>query len=194
MNRLFVGSHAALDFLNTAYGPEGRLVETIGNGATFLDWLVDADLLTHVQRTALTQHWGTEALDGLAEEAWSMREWLRGWLIRWRAEPAADYTAEFKALNERLSGLFIYRQVGEERLLVEHIRLDDKAAVLGLVATEIAALVTEEDGALVRICAGSGCTLWFLDRTKAHRRIYCSAALCGNRAKVAAFRKRVRSG
>jgi predicted RNA-binding Zn ribbon-like protein len=40
--------------------------------------------------------------------------------------------------------------------------------------------------------AGAGCTLWFVDRTKAHRRIFCSATTCGNRAKVAAFRQRQR--
>nr|WP_254214234.1 CGNR zinc finger domain-containing protein [Burkholderia multivorans] len=32
--------------------------------------------------------------------------------------------------------------------------------------------------------------LWFLDRTKSHRRRWCSKALCGNRQKVAAFRRR----
>ena len=40
--------------------------------------------------------------------------------------------------------------------------------------------------------AGGDCSLWFLDRTKAHTRLLCSAAACGNRAKVSAFRKRQR--
>ena len=194
MNRLFLGSHPALDFLNTAYAPEGRVVEVIGNGAAFLDWLVEAQLLDHTQRIGLTERFSAQALDSLAAEARAMREWARGWLIRWREEPAADYAIELEALNARLCALYIYRQVTDERTLVERIRLNDKAAVLGLVAAQIAALVTNEDGALVRTCAGSGCTLWFLDRTKAHRRVYCSATVCGNRAKVAAFRERARSG
>ena len=46
------------------------------------------------------------------------------------------------------------------------------------------------DPALLKACAGADCTLWFLDRTKAHRRMFCSATACGNRAKVAAFRRR----
>ena len=46
--------------------------------------------------------------------------------------------------------------------------------------------------ALIKRCAGTDCSLWFVDRTKAHGRMFCSAAACGNRAKVAAFRQRQR--
>jgi predicted RNA-binding Zn ribbon-like protein len=53
--------------------------------------------------------------------------------------------------------------------------------------------VARENASLVKQCAGPGCTLWFLDRTKAHARRFCSAAACGNRAKVAAFRERQRT-
>jgi predicted RNA-binding Zn ribbon-like protein len=44
----------------------------------------------------------------------------------------------------------------------------------------------------VKRCEGAECTLWFVDRTKAHRRRFCSATACGNRDKVAAFRARQR--
>jgi predicted RNA-binding Zn ribbon-like protein len=57
---------------------------------------------------------------------------------------------------------------------------------------QIASLVATEPPALVKRCAGPGCILWFVDRTKAHRRVFCSATVCGNRAKVAAFRERQR--
>lgn len=43
---------------------------------------------------------------------------------------------------------------------------------------------------LVRKCEDSDCVLWFVDKTKAHRRRWCSMALCGNRNKVASFRQR----
>jgi predicted RNA-binding Zn ribbon-like protein len=57
---------------------------------------------------------------------------------------------------------------------------------------QIAALITKEQPSLVKDCAGSTCTLWFLDQSKAHRRLFCSPSACGNRAKVAAFRDRQR--
>jgi predicted RNA-binding Zn ribbon-like protein len=43
---------------------------------------------------------------------------------------------------------------------------------------------------LVRKCEDSDCVLWFVDKTKAHRRRWCSMPLCGNRNKVASFRQR----
>jgi predicted RNA-binding Zn ribbon-like protein len=68
----------------------------------------------------------------------------------------------------------------------------DAEELLALIAGQIALLIVHEDSQLVRRCAGASCTLRFLDRTKAHRRVFCSAAACGNRAKVAAFRNRQR--
>jgi predicted RNA-binding Zn ribbon-like protein len=57
-------------------------------------------------------------------------------------------------------------------------------------AEAIADLVSHADFRLIRACEGSACTLMFLDKTKAHARRWCSMALCGNRAKVAAHRAR----
>jgi predicted RNA-binding Zn ribbon-like protein len=36
--------------------------------------------------------------------------------------------------------------------------------------------------------------LWFFDRTKSHRRRWCSMAVCGNRHKAARFRASRRDG
>ena len=55
-----------------------------------------------------------------------------------------------------------------------------------------ALLENEKDFSLVRKCEGEGCTLWFLDLSKAHARRWCSMAVCGNRAKAAAHRARAR--
>jgi predicted RNA-binding Zn ribbon-like protein len=42
----------------------------------------------------------------------------------------------------------------------------------------------------LRACAGEGCGRLFLDRSRASRRRWCSMGACGNRIKVAAFRRR----
>jgi predicted RNA-binding Zn ribbon-like protein len=76
--------------------------------------------------------------------------------------------------------------------LVEHTRIDGASALLALPAAQIAALIADETAELVKRCAGADCVLWFVDRTKAHKRVFCSATACGNRAKVAAFRDRQR--
>ena len=74
--------------------------------------------------------------------------------------------------------------------LIERPHFEDARELIAPIALEIARLVTQEDPSLVKACAGAECTLQFLDRTKAHRRVFCSATACGNRAKVAAFRRR----
>jgi predicted RNA-binding Zn ribbon-like protein len=76
--------------------------------------------------------------------------------------------------------------------VTERWRIDAAAALIAVVAAQLASLVASEPPDLVKRCAGPACTLWFVDRTKAHSRLFCSATACGNRAKVAAFRERQR--
>lgn len=46
------------------------------------------------------------------------------------------------------------------------------------------------DGRRLRICADADCGRVFLDRSRGKRRRWCSMERCGNRAKVAMFRRR----
>src|SRR5688572_18582500 len=183
---LFLGGHPAMDFLNTLFGPDGQQAETIGSGRAFLDWLVAAGLLDATVGARLPRRFGEEALDGAAAEARTFREWAR-------AAPRRDYSSELAALNKVLARETCHREVvaaGKGLRMTARPRLAQVNALIALVAGPIAALVTEEQAALVRSCAGAACSLWFLDRSKSHRRLFCSAAVCGNRAKVAAFRAR----
>ena len=195
MKAILIGSHSALDFLNTLMTPDGVVVETIGDGRALLEWMVAAELIDEATASKLLRRFGVKALDAAAQEARTVREWARSWLTRWRAAPNADYTEEIATLNKLLGRETSRREViaGEDGLaLVETPHIASADALLGLVAVKIAELVTAEQAALVRTCAGQKCSLWFLDRTKSHRRMFCSATACGNRAKVAALRERQR--
>jgi predicted RNA-binding Zn ribbon-like protein len=192
---LFVGGHPAVDFLNTAYAPGGQRIETLVDGRALLDWMVGAQLLAEEESAALQRRFSRKALDAVAREARSVREWARTWLAAWRANPTRDSSDEIEVLNELLAREERERElvVSKRRLaLVDRSRIADANALLAPIAVAMAQLVSQEDPALVKACAGAECTLWFLDRTKAHRRMFCSAAACGNRAKVAAFRLRQR--
>ncbi|MBA3595988.1 MAG: CGNR zinc finger domain-containing protein [Methylibium sp.] len=196
MSPLFLAGHPALDFLNTALAPQGRPIELIGNGGLLVDWLRGAKLLSEQETLDVKRRFGVKALDSAAREARVVREWARAWLARWRMASAEDKAEDLRFLNRLLAYEMRTRQVvvvDEGLRLVERARLETPEAVLALIASQIAALVTTEDPSLIKDCAGHGCTLWFLDRTKAHRRLFCSAAACGNRAKVAAFRGRQRA-
>jgi predicted RNA-binding Zn ribbon-like protein len=193
MRPLFLGGHVGIDFVNTAFEPEGEHIETIGDGAALAAWLVEAKLMSEAQTTRLMRRLGAKGADSAAANARKLREWARTWLERWRKSPHADYRAELATLNDYLSKETSRRQVVRTD---DGLRFDTQSPIdtaeqlLALLAATIASFVTEEDPQLLRACAGPGCTLWFVDRTKAHRRLFCSAATCGNRAKVAAFRER----
>lgn len=190
---LFVAGHPAIDFLNSAYAPGGAPVETIGDGRALLDWMTGAGLLDRDDAARLARRFTRKALDAAAQEARAVREWVRTWLVAWRENPGRDYGEEVAALNKLLARESRGRELvaTKRRLeLIERPHITEPQELIAPIALEIARLVTQEDPSLVKACAGADCTLWFLDRTKAHRRMFCSATACGNRAKVAAFRRR----
>ena len=57
----------------------------------------------------------------------------------------------------------------------------------------LAKFVCDEDFADVKACEGHSCTLVFADRTRRRARRWCSMAVCGNRAKQAAHRNRLKN-
>ena len=188
-----LGGHRALDFLNTWRNP-GEPVETLTDGAALAEWLAGVGLLGEAELARLRRKFGEAAMDAAAAEARRFREWARDWLGRWRESPAGRFERELETLNKLLAREDRERQVvkGAGGLEIREVpRFDSASSLLSLLAADVADLITREDPALVRECSGD-CTLWFVDRTRSHRRIYCSAALCGNRAKVAAFRERQR--
>lgn len=194
MEPLFLGSHPAIDFLNTAFEPDGNRIETLGDGRAFIGWLVGVGLLDEGSAARFSRRFGAEGLDAAAAEARKLREWVRAWLTEWRVSPDADYSTQIARLNRLLLRETFHRELvstEEGMKLVERPVTGSADALLAPIALSIAELIAHEDPSLVRSCAGNGCTLWFLDRTKGHRRRYCSQSVCGNRAKVAAFRERL---
>ena len=195
MKPLFVGSHPAMDFLNTCPTPRGAPIELIGDGASYVAWLEAAQLLQYTTALQLRRRFAPAALDAAAAEARALREWARDWIARWRDAPGGRYRAELRRLNHLLARASCYPEIVVTKdgfQVTERYRIDSANELIAVVAAQIAALVATEQPALVKHCAGPGCTLWFVDRTKAHGRLFCSATACGNRAKVAAFRERQR--
>jgi predicted RNA-binding Zn ribbon-like protein len=62
--------------------------------------------------------------------------------------------------------------------------------LLAAVARSAAEIVLEGEAAKVRVCANPACGLFFCDKSRTHKRRWCSMAICGNRNKVASFAKR----
>jgi len=104
------------------------------------------------------------------------------------------------AFLERLNGFLaldtfheIVHRDGKKgfRIVRSPSHLQGEKLVLNLIAHQIAAFLAEANLSYVHRCANTtSCVLYFYDTTKNHRRQWCSVATCGNRHKVAQFRKR----
>ena len=62
--------------------------------------------------------------------------------------------------------------------------------LLAAIARSAAELVAEGPKAPLRICANPQCGLFFYDKSRTHRRRWCSMSACGNRSKVATFARK----
>jgi predicted RNA-binding Zn ribbon-like protein len=178
-----------MDFLNTHATPGGVAVEWLATGADLIDWLqrtglIDADTAARFR--------GVPELDAVAKRARALRDWLRGFVARHAGKPLkAAAEAELAPLNRLLAEDRSYGRV-EGLALQRRRRWETPEELLQPIAAAIADLICGADFQLIRTCEGHDCSLMFLDRTKAHRRRWCSMALCGNRAKAAAHRARHR--
>jgi predicted RNA-binding Zn ribbon-like protein len=65
-------------------------------------------------------------------------------------------------------------------------------ALLLPIGEAMANFVCEESLEDVKACEGASCTLMFADHTRQRTRRWCSMAICGNRAKQAAHRSRLK--
>lgn len=175
-----LGDHVALDMINTIEqgdaGPQDR-------------WQSDADVQAWLAQFGLAPARDTVPA-GLLESARDLRETVRGLVAQRKAGAPLKLTALNRALAAGGSHLALSAQDGGGLELARRYPSRTAADWLLPAAEAAAELLAHGDFALVRKCESDTCSLWFYDRTRSHRRRWCSMALCGNRHKVAAFRQR----
>jgi predicted RNA-binding Zn ribbon-like protein len=197
---IFVGDAFGLDFLNSVATPVATTIDWIEDGEGYLSWLeqarlVPGDVLRDMRARALPGEF-----DKIADQARSLREWFRGFVRRHKSRPlTAAALAELRPLNRLLErDESFYRiapqQTGQAPFELQTVRrwrnLD---ALLLPVGEALARLVCMEDFSNVKACESPACTLLFADHTRGHARRWCSMAICGNRAKQAAHRDRLKA-
>lgn len=182
-NFLWVGDHPALDFLNTLPVVEGAQVDLLRSDAAVLRWLGEAGMLQE-------SHVAKGAQEGLMGEARVLRETIRAAVFQRKAGGRVN----LKPLNAFLREAGSYPQLAADSTgglaLTRRRSVETPRQLMSGLAESAAELLTAVDFDLVRKCEDAECVLWFLDRTKSHRRRWCSMAICGNRNKVRAFRER----
>jgi predicted RNA-binding Zn ribbon-like protein len=174
------GDHPALDLLNTVMTEDGTKVER---------WTSDGDVLAWLRTLDGAESLPARPPAGLLDAARALREQLRG-LVAARKDGAPVDVAALNALLARAPRRLVVHAQDGVLHLANAYEGTETDALLAPVVEAAARLLTEEKQDLVKRCENPECTLWFLDKSKSHQRRWCSMGLCGNRHKVASFRKR----
>lgn len=176
-----------LEFANTLELTEGVPDEDeIADARSLRAWLVDRSLIGARTSTAAVER----ALPAFHE----LRDVVRGTVGR-LADGQEPSRSQLRALNEVLrqgqhhhelqrdptSGRYTFRPVG-----------DELAQARSSIAGSLAHYMADHDVRRLRVCANDGCRWLFVDRSPGGRRRWCDMRTCGNRAKVARHRARVR--
>lgn len=161
-----------------------------------------------------------EALERLPQPT-DLARWLQGTGLLDRAAEVVEVGeaahAACLALREAIHRTALYASRGEAPLAEDRVLINQFAALpmrvpsldpsgglrwsatdpvtaaLGTIARDAATLIGGPHAQAIRACQDPRCATLFLDRSRGHRRRWCSMAGCGNRAKVAAHRQRART-
>lgn len=197
---IFVADATGLDFLNSIATPVDEPVDWIADGEGLLSWLDQAKLVPGDVLARIRSQSAPAELDEVAAKARSLREWFRNFVHEKKGRPlVADDLGDLDALNNVLRrdekyGLIVADAGAGGRLaFTMQRRYMTAESLLMPIVEALARLVSEEDFRYVKACRGPKCTLLFADHTHGHARQWCSMAICGNRAKVAAHRARLKA-
>lgn len=197
---IFVGDALALDFLNSLATPVDVPIDWIKDGEGLLRWLEQAGLVPREALDTMCSEALPGELDKVADQARSLREWFRHFVQAHKGRPlTATALDELGALNRLLE-----RDEGFHRVVAKQSgegggfdfqpmrKWRSPEALLLPIGEALGRFVCTEDFSDVKACEGHACTLLFVDHTRGHRRRWCSMAMCGNRAKQAAHRHRLK--
>jgi predicted RNA-binding Zn ribbon-like protein len=198
---MFIADALGLDFLNSVAIPVDTPVDWLDSGDGLLDWLAQAKLVPADALMMLKTRAMPGELDKVADQARALREWFRGFVRKHAGRPLGPRALqELSPLNgllerdEAFSQISRHRHGGDNRLELQMTRRWRSPESLLLPIGEVLAkFVCDEDFTDVKACEGHSCTLMFADHTRRRARRWCSMAICGNRAKQAAHRNRLKS-
>ena len=197
---IFIADSLGLDFLNSIATPVDTPIDWLDNGDGLLRWLAQAKLVPADALDALKARAMPGELDKVADQARELREWFRDFVRKHMGRPLTPKALrELGPLNrllerdEAFSQISRHRHSDGSRLELQMMRRwRSPESLLLPIGEALAQFVCEEDFANVKACEGHSCTLMFADHTRRRARRWCSMAICGNRAKQAAHRNRLR--
>ena len=178
----------AFDFINTRHYDDGFPFDDMTDDSAVATWLATHGML-HEQACEPVE----QCPDGL-DRAREVRAALRA-MVDATAEHTPPDPAVIETLNHVLASRIVpVLEVGPDRVQLGHRHLGD--AVDSALALLVEPIVREIAGGRpdrFRVCANLDCREAFFDSSPTGRRRWCDMRICGNQAKAARHRARLRA-
>lgn len=196
----FVADDPSLDFLNSVATPRSVTYDWLETGEELLEWMVLANLVAEEEIAPFRDTAAMRDLEHARRDCVAFRERFRSFIDAQSGTEQIDLRHPIIAeINASLAKGPHVLQIEEESLggagtgrpiLMRRHPLTKPQDLIVRIAEAVARLITEAHFPYVRNCEGPTCSLYFLDKSKNHKRRWCSMEVCGNRAKAAAHRNR----
>jgi predicted RNA-binding Zn ribbon-like protein len=181
----FLAGDLALDFLNTRMNKGGEVLDLLDTDADVVAWLAKAGYPGSKVTAKIPDR-------SLVHDAKQLRESIRLLVEKRKTGRRGDPSLLNKFLMHAQSHPQLIWKKSQNPTVQRVRKQKGPESILAPIAEAAAVLLSSADFRLVKRCESEGCLLWFSDQTKSHHRRWCSTTVCGNRHKVAAYRKRHR--
>lgn len=192
---LWVGNDPAIDFVNTQLVQEGTRVDLLEQPGDLLQWLRDSEMLGEQSLREVTRSFGRSRLEEALRCAKDYRKALRTALHKLSQHGTVDGNAleETNRLLQEPRSIFALSDTMRGTKLQQKWIVGQPADLSRPIAFAFARLLTDQHSGRLRKCQNPECILFFLDTSKSGTRTWCSMNICGNKMRIAAFRKRQQS-
>jgi predicted RNA-binding Zn ribbon-like protein len=190
---LSLGGRLAIDFANVPCLP-GQPIRKSLSWEELLEFLEASRIISAERRAqllSLPQSDGQSA-DALLGRATRLRDRLRqmfGALVR-KERLESEWVEAINGVLRITEGHDELVYEGGQWKLEFIAREGGLDWLLAAIARSGAEILAEGKATRLRACGNSSCSFFFYDKSRTHKRRWCSMSLCGNRHKVAAFAKR----
>jgi predicted RNA-binding Zn ribbon-like protein len=190
---LWLGNHPAIDFANTEIVESGQTVDLLEKPQDLVDWMQAATILT--DRAWKDAHYFADSrLEEALKRAREYRLTLKNALEHLQQNGRLQKDGAAIRKTNRLLGqpriTFALSAAEQALQLKQDWAIAEPYDLLRPIAFSFAQLLTTQDLSRIRKCQNPDCVLFFLDISKSGTRSWCSMDICGNKHRVAAFRKR----
>jgi predicted RNA-binding Zn ribbon-like protein len=185
---LWLGNTPFLDFVNTEMAQEGQPVDLLRDARNLFEWLSRAGFRVEIAAEVNNAQSAKELLN----VARSYRRALRSALQSITTEGTipseiVHKTNHFLLRRNRWCEL---AKASNGGVLCDHWTIEHPEDICSPIALSFAQFLSSADLSRVRKCKNPDCVLYFYDTSKSGTRAWCSLDICGNKLRVAAFRKR----